>query len=298
MSQKVLEPIFLCTTDDVPEGTHFPISLFGRRLIVFNKMNNYAVYENRCSHRGMPFTYEPGTCKLTCRYHGKSFSFNNPLEMFQCGKFLLFKRPSEETDQALSEFSSRLGEKFGELETYTSAPFHLWMANTMDPHHLRVVHKNGFAKMFDDPPRVFEEMFATGDYLSSYKIRVKDSVRSEYMRHFKMSMPLSFSHVSLFPNLSLTSFLGVFYSIETMIPCVNGTKIKTAFYTRKNLKVSKLLCNLAMRSNRKTLDEDAELLNEFAKTYDPNREINWLPGEDRVRKYLELYDSHTSNRTD
>lgn len=233
-----------------------------------------------CPHRGFPLS-ENGTCQ----YHGwPKCRFSEELS------------PDAPFDYSLfDEFEDDIGHNFYTVDLFVKAPYFLWMQNTMDPNHLKTVHRNGFANKFYDDPFPYDVSFSPDKRISSYKIDVHRHIVSKFERLAKAELPGYFYHASSFPYTSMTSFLGVFHSIEIVTPVKvdppNSCLVQTKFFSSKKNKIPSLFYELAKKSNLELLEEDRRICEEWAKTYNKHTTRNWLKGEERIRAYVELLNS-------
>lgn len=273
---------YLCLKRDIKEGEYAVFDLFNKSYIAKKEKEKITVAENSCSHRGFKVADCGGRGPIKCPYHGQRFNFEKLQRHHEFGEFI-FVPTYLGSSQQLSEISPLIGEEFGQHKQFVKAPFHLWMQNTADPNHLSTAHKESFSKLFDGshPENVY-----LSEFESSYTMRIKDEVVERYQKHFSEANS-DFYHYLGFPNLSVTSFLGVFYSIESANPVDGGTEVLTRFFMRKGIKPG-LFGSLALESNEKILKEDKELVESWAKNYkyDPET-IKWLPGEARIKRYAD-----------
>ena len=230
-----------------------------------------------CSHRGFEFEGE------TCPYHGLSIPPRK-------GCFLSEREPSAPFDEFTARrMDDRLGQCFASYKFQIECPFYLWMMNTADPNHLSSVHTPGFSKMFDDGELPYDVQISEDRLRSSYKIKVKKSVVDSYETRFP-GLQDYFFHGLGFPGTSVTSFLGVFYSLESAIPLSKTTcQVTTDFWTSKLYKYPNALLAGAAEGNLRILGQDRNICERWAKSFDPKRHLkNFLPGEERLRVYAEM----------
>jgi phenylpropionate dioxygenase-like ring-hydroxylating dioxygenase large terminal subunit len=272
---------FLCLARDIKEGAHEVFDLFGESYIAKKEKGKITVGENRCSHRGMRVANCGGKGPIKCQYHGQRFNYDRPVFHHEFGEFVFVPTYLGQS-QPLKDISPLIGEEFGRHEQFVKAPFHLWMQNTADPNHLTYAHKESFAKLFDGhrPESVY-----ISEFESSYTMRIKDDVVDRYRKHFA-ECGTDFYHYLAFPNLSVTSFLGIFYSVESANPLDSGCLVTTRFFIRQGLKPG-LLAKLALEANQKILSEDKDLVEKWAEGYRYDPMTNWLPGEDRIKRYAD-----------
>lgn len=188
-------------------------------------------------------------------------------------------------------FCEEKGEEYHKSDIQVAAPAKLWSQNTMDPHHINYVHKTSFGRLFDSS-MPYGSWITTDRRLSGYRLKVKDEVVERYRELLGEKVDRDyFEHIFLFPNLSLTSFLGLFYSIEIATDLSNEAKscrVVSIFYSRKGWWIPDPLRAASIYANNKILDEDKNLCETWAKTYDQATGKNWMPGEERIQAYLGL----------
>jgi len=272
---------YLCMKRDIKEGEYATFSLFGDEVIAKNGKGKITVAKNACKHRGFKVASCAGRGPIKCQYHGQRFEYENALRHHEFGEFI-FVPSYLGSSSVLSSISEEIGEEFGSNEMTVQAPFHLWIQNTADPNHLATAHKNSFSKLFDGnrPENVY-----LSEFESSYTMRIKDEVVDRYREHYPECSD-HFTHILGFPNLSVTSFLGVFYSVEYANPSALGSHVKTRFFARKGLSPG-FLCRVALESNKKILQEDKALVEAWAINYKYNPNTQWLPGEARIKRYAD-----------
>lgn len=227
----------------------------------------------RCPHRGFPIAEN----ESFCRYHG----FSQP---FDCRLFeSCWPHPNNYDDCIMEWIYSNLGEQFHSVEQKVRAPWYLWMQNTADFLHVPHVHAGGFAEQFSSTIP-FDVRISSDMANSSHRLMVKKSIRLSYelMLGKKLS-EYSFAHVLKYPNLSITSFLDVFYSLESAHAEDGGCVVKTKFYLSNKNPAPRALIRSAILANERTLEEDRVAMETWALGY---RETgNWLNGEGRVRAF-------------
>jgi hypothetical protein len=184
-------------------------------------------------------------------------------------------------------FTVDLGEEFGSYEQRVRAPFHLWIQNTADPNHLEHVHPE------------FRRMFTSGctphnvDLMRSYS-EYSMSLSPDVVRRFEKYVTnqhwarMEFTHMLFYPHLSVTSFMGIFFSVETAIPDREDetyTSVNTRFFVAPESKVSSLMKKMALEGNIRLLKEDKAFMESWANQYN-NKAGFWMPGEERIKHYL------------
>jgi hypothetical protein len=273
---------YLCLKRDIKDGEYGVFDAMGESYIIKNDKQKLTLARNKCKHRGFKVADCAGRGSIKCKYHGQRFEFEGRLAHHEFGEFVFTPEYLGRSD-FLAKISSEIGEEFGSHTQEVNAPFHLWMQNTADPNHLFTAHKDSFSKLFDNarPENVY-----ISEYESSYTMRIKDEAVERYAKHFG-EVSDSFTHYLGFPNLSVTSFLGVFYSVESAVPnMVGGSRITTRFFIKRGIKPN-LLAKLALEANVKILQEDKELVEHWAKGYKYDPQTKWLPGEERIKRYAD-----------
>jgi phenylpropionate dioxygenase-like ring-hydroxylating dioxygenase large terminal subunit len=284
---------FLCLLRDLPRGQYKTFQVFGYPLVAKNEGGLVTVALNKCSHRGFRVVNGSGPCehRLRCPYHGLPFNYETKFQVRVIDEFVYFG-PSDFSPNV----SLPLGEEFGEHKTYVRAPFHLWVQNTADPNHLATVHRDTFSRLFKGSKPTQETI---GEKDSWYSMPVQDAVVNQYKKwkdpEENFWFRQGFAHGLAFPHLSVTSFLGVFFSVETVLPCTEprteGTvEVRTRFFVSRSNRLPKLALKLALDANRKILDEDKAVVEEWAKSYyDHVGPSGWIGSEGRIKSYLEEF---------
>lgn len=283
---------YLCLERDIPPD-HFKVyEIFGHNIAVRRVGGGIQIAKNACKHRGFKvMTCDQKAGSVICPYHGRPFQWANDYHIQIVGGAVFFSpKPFN-----LLNFDLPLGEEFGANALAVAAPFHLWMMNTADPNHLRNVHPHTFNRIFKshEPVNVFID-----GWQSEYQLPVDPEVVSKYRRYGGSE---HFTHKLVGANLSITSFLDVFFSVECANPYdprkpanwvprnyyKDACLVETRFFIRKDVKMPELLKNLAMKNNRKILAEDEEIVSSWAHSWYGSQQTNWLPGEERIKHYCE-----------
>ena len=273
---------FVALKRDIAEGGFNVFEGFKQSYIAKKEKGVVTLAKNACPHRGFKLKDCDGYGPIKCQYHGQRFEWKSALTHHEFGEFI-FAPEFLGASQVLKDLSEKIGEQFGEHKQFVKAPFHLWMQNTADPNHLNSIHKDSFSKLFDGnrPENVY-----ISEFESSYTMRIKDEAVERYKKHFDQASDWFF-HYLAFPNLSVTSFLDVFYSIETANPVEGGCEVTTRFFTGKDIKPNKLLNRMALDANIKILGEDKCLVETWASGYRYEADTKWLPGEARIKRYCD-----------
>lgn len=244
------------------------------------------IARNSCRHRGFKIGAGCGKLPLYCPYHGQRFDFDRKMETKNYGGFVFVgKNIFEPNIPDLLQIGADLGEEMGSYQQKVKCRFHLWMQNTADPNHLRTIHANTFCKLFKDF-RPYDVVIDKN--WSSYKMTLKASVKDSYSRYSGESSDV-FQHWLIYPCLSITKFMNVFYSVESAIPLPDKTcEVTTRFFLNKNVTtMSERVQDFVCRENIKILEEDRRAMENWEPTYDRHLTTSWLPGEERVRHYVE-----------
>lgn len=287
-----MSPHYLCLKRDIPDGTYKSFDIFHLNIVVKNDSGVFTISRNECKHRGFRVCDETGPIKnINCPYHGKRFTFPSDYKITENGEALFLDKP---TDKFL-RFPT-LGEEFGQHTLRVKAPFHLWIQNTMDPNHLKTVHKTGFAKLFKNAAPFDVQKY---DECSSYKMSLTDEVILKYNKFKTESHNLfdNFMHIAYFPYLSVTSFMNIFLSVETAVPDredENFTNVQTRFFVSPGSSVPELLRSMALKSNIEILKEDKDIVESWANQYYGGTilEEERMTGEERLVHYLDYLDQN------
>lgn len=282
--------LYLCLKRDIPEGKYKTFDVFGRSVVAKNDGGKIVVARNACEHRGFRVCHGSGDAtKIKCPYHGLLYNFKDQDLVHETNGAVFFGRATP--DKPKPDFKPVLGDEFGFYSQVVNAPFHLWMQNTADPNHLNTVHADSFDRLFDGvtPYQVFIE-----DNYSQYVMPLKDEVVLKYRRYFKKDVwhERGFMHMLHYPHLSVTSFLGVFFSVETATPHPiddNCTQVYTRFFVAPDSGVPALLKRMAMDNNMKILQEDKAVVEQWAQHY-RNDAGHWLQGEERIKHFVEYFE--------
>lgn len=283
------DPFYICLTRDIPEGGYRSFTLFGQNLIAKKEDGKITLAENICHHRGFRAGGPCGKLPVHCRYHGLPFTFRNTIPAEAVGEMLFANLSSEVMlSYDLIQFNELLGEQFGEYTQLVNATPDLWMQNTADPNHLKTIHPETFAHNFDGN---IPYNIRIDESISSYCMKIKKEVHQRFQPFMGDRHPLQdgFFHLTVYPHLSITSFLGVFMSIETANFVDDGklTEVRTRFFTAKDAKVPNYLCTLAMQNSIEILQEDKALVEEWAETAHLTPHTFCIQGEERIKAYIQ-----------
>ncbi len=281
---------YLCLSRDIAKGEYKSFSIGDHELVLGRKDNGQLILaKNMCRHRGFMVCDGRGVLPIKCPYHGLQFNFEEKMFCFSIDGFIF----GSTKDWVMSRythtrpFSEMLGVEFATQQMSVKAPFHLWMQNTADPNHLKFVHSGGFADQFESDKPLWQDL----DEPTAYGIQLKKKNTDSYEKYFVSQTPDLFKnvfvHILVAPNLSLTSFHGMFLSVETAIPTSKNTCfVITRFFTSIHAKLPDILIQMAKSGNARILEEDKALVERWSKTYDKHETKTWLPGEERIQKYL------------
>lgn len=217
-----------------------------------------------------------------------------PYHAMQSAKFNCSETKVSEVDPTWAEkIEEDLGAIFFTFDMPVKAPASLWMQNTMDHHHVPIIHKDTLSQVFEThiPFDV-----CISDNASSHRLKVKPEVVNTYLRICGNLVTDSFYHVVSYPNLSVTSFLNVFYSFETVKDNSEGCRVTTKFFRSKSNPIPGALAEAAIEMNKRILKEDRAIVESWAETYADITHCNWLSGEDRIKAYCEYHNSSTRHR--
>lgn len=278
---------YLCLSKDLNPGEYKTFRYRSTEWVLARKENGQLkLARNICRHRGFPVAEKCGKLPIKCPYHGLIFNFEQSMFAFDTCGFIFSCRDDmniiKTTD--LKHVENLVGQEFATIQMNVKAPAVLWMQNTADIHHLKFVHPH-FSQQFESDTPVWIDP----EPPSAHALKVKSSIAERYNK-FLTGDPAIFKDVFvhiLIANLSITSFLGIFFSIETAIPTTDGCQVTTRFFTSKVANVPDKLIQLAKTANARILEEDKEIVERWARGFDPDEPSAWLPGEERIRSYLE-----------
>ncbi len=228
-----------------------------------------------CKHRGFPIV------DGKCGYHG--LCHPAPDSCFE-------KEPKQVPDNPWPDIKALLkgcekGNKFGSFSQYVGCPWWIWMQNTADFRHLKQVHKSGFDSLFAGEP--YDVQIADGGFYSSHKLKVRPHLVKWYSQRLGIQVQDYFLHALTYPAISMTSFLGVFFSEEKAVKGLGNTcAVTTKFFTAPDMEVPPAITVAALNANLRILAEDKAICESWAPTATVTG--NWLPGEERVRAYCEV----------
>lgn len=274
---------FLCLSRDVVDGQFRSTKVMGDSLVIWRKDGKLRAAPNICQHRGFPVACGQGTLPIKCPYHGLLFSGAGEFAVEESNGFAFLHDRPMATPELLQNMNA-LGFEFGSIDLAVRAPFELWMQNTMDPNHLRFVHR-GFSSMFAEPMKPEGVWISESGRVSSYRMQVEADVVRRYEKLLGYAPAPYFFHAVVAPQLSITCFLGVFLSVETAEPTKEGCAVSTRFFTSKADSVPTTLLKIAMQRNRALLEEDQDVCERWALGRPWKTPTQWLPGEDRIRSY-------------
>lgn len=284
-------PIFLGLKNEFPDFAT-PFKGFGHDIVIVNESGGLFWAENTCSHMGTRFCSEKikDHQSISCPYHGRPIGEFEPLDVWENFVFLKsdksvswVKGPIERVImESLRFIDEDIGECFQTEFTTGKFPFYLWMQNTMDPGHLKTVHSD-FSSVI--APRPQTVLFEEGGVLSSYILPVKKAAEDSFSSRVKNNSFPYFRHISVAPNLSVSSFMNIIYSIESVIQDGEWSFVTTRYFTPKNVDVPAHILKASIAGHKKILDEDRAICEKVAKTYHPP--LVFDPGEERIQHYLE-----------
>lgn len=256
----------------------------GSRITLQSKTKVYTVQPMPrpiCQHRGHVLDGNK------CPYHGLTSPIPDSCfvsEPVSRGTFDITWCESIEDD---------LGQAFFTYDMPVKTPAHLWMQNVMDHHHVPIIHKDSFARQFAShiPYDV-----CIGNKASSHRLRVKPEVIEVYKRLCGDGVSDNFYQITEYPHLSVTNFLNVFYSFETVkAVSANECRVTTKFFRSKNNRSPSVLSEAYIEANKEILKEDRAIMESWAGTYHDHKHVNWLPGEDRIKHYVEYHSSFSGS---
>lgn len=224
-----------------------------------------------CPHRGFPIPDGSSACP----YHGLCLS-SVPAS---CDRSF----PVFDFDQGIGDrMVEDMGDRFFSVELSVSAPWWLWMQNTADFLHVKSVHPHFSAQLEGMP---FDVRISADLQNSSHKIAASHRVAHSIQRLLKKDLPKTFTHVLKYPALSMTSFMDVFYSIETAWEKgASSCLVSSHFFLSKRNRAPAGLIAAVKEANRKILDEDRQIVEAWAPTA---MNGGWLFGEARVAAFNE-----------
>lgn len=229
----------------------------------------------RCLHFGMELVGN------RCPLHGLTYPL--PKDCF----IKEFRQCPDILAEEIQERDAEIGRQFLTIEQKVNAPFYLWMLNTMDYRHLMPVHASGFGLQFDPGAEPYDVRISTDKKRSSHKLKVRDAVVSRYQGICSKPIKNYFQHWALYPSVSYTDFLGVFYSFETVTPIDDKScVVTTSFSLSKTRSLPDSILNSASRANARILNEDKLICEAWARTF--VKTGNWLRGDERQKAYLEV----------
>lgn len=266
--------MFIGLEDDFPESMNCRIGDY----IVKKESHGIYIGSALCPHRGMPFI-ECGKAayNLTCPYHGLPFKPDEELNSFSQ---LIFNGSVGDGWKFLSQTLSNLGQLFQtEIHTVQCSP-QVWMENTMDFGHVAQIHKAGFADLFVGNP--YDVVI--GHQHSMWSLQVAQSAKDSLKGYANPDS--CFKHFVAYPNLSITTFLDLFISIETVIPNLNACNVHTRYFLAKDREIPANLLRAAIKANQTLLKEDRDLCEALQPTYDSTSSL-YLAFEQRIKAFRE-----------
>lgn len=282
---------YLCLTRDLPaKGDFRTMHADGiGSVVVITKEGHPVVAKNECRHRGFQVCEkEFGALPIDCPYHGQRFFFEKKTQAFVLNDFVFLESIEKMLPPAIKAI--RLGEEFFEKQMVVGCSRSMWLQNTMDCNHLEYVHKDGFANVFAE--RYPIHMGTIEGHSSFHELLVKPEIVEFYRKHCdvprgtNLYAPERFTHSVVGPNLSITTFLGIFVSVETIQPLEGGCIVNTRFFTTTGVTVSKHLLRAARVANERILEEDKDICDRWALGNPEKKDVVWMSGEERIRQYV------------
>lgn len=253
---------------------------------VIRKEKSVTLSPNTCPHRGFPLLMagEKKRLPISCALH-LTRALPVPVVAREKGGMILLKEGASTTEYWLGKIVDEMGDEFHREERWVTARPEVWLWGTMDPNHLKTVHPDGFSNSFASLPPVTEqvELEPKG---SSYALKLSTEVVDQYRKLLKTdAVDPYFRHYVLYPNLSVSSFLGVFLTFETAQLSNARTQVLTRLFTAKRFTVPKKLIESAIEGTKTILDEDAASCGRWALGNPFSPPSHWLQGEERAKAY-------------
>lgn len=245
-----------------------------------------------------------GNCRMVCPYHGWSYddegvpvaipeSENFPaisaqrrsfalqqLEVEHAGKFIFVR--SRAGGPGLREFlgeawdficaiSAGMGDRLDAWEVAFDANWKIIIENAVESYHVPVVHPQTFMSSGQFSTR--DEDVSDGQFIPaghSQRIAMADPDWLHRWRAFAEALgdwPLAFdryTHQAIFPNLTVTSFMGYLFHVQSFTPmCPGETMLSSSFYSIDSKRLSeegasimRTISDEAVKFTRKVIEED------------------------------------------
>lgn len=249
---------YLCQVAELPtypETINFKL-VDGKSIACCLKDNEPLALPLYCSHMGAPLV-EDNIWRGTCSFHGKG---NGPCthEATRIGSFVFLGKVPDSAKSQIYEASDYITRctLFAREVTHGIFTRQMWLENTIDVQHIGFVHRGGFAELVDTESLVHKNL-EDGSTLGTLKI-AESHYQKLKMRHPGLVSNNLFCHAAIGPNLSITSFAGIFASIEKIRDC----KTVTSFYANWEIS-NKLWLQRCLDANRQILKEDAAMLSKL-----------------------------------
>jgi len=273
---------FIGLKRDIKEGEYAIYSMFGHELIVKNENNKFVVAKNACKHRGYQVACKPGRGSIKCPHHGQRFEFERKYSHHEFGEFL-FLPTFIGASKHLSQISNDIGQEISSIKTTVAAPFHLWVQHAMDTNAGQSAHPDSWTKTYDSGRA---ENVYLSEYESSHMIRINDETVDKAQKDYAQATSDLINYMA-FPNLSVTSYCGVIYLVDSVIPKAKGCDLVSRMFLKAGLDL-KPFAKKQVDAHSKVVEHQAKLVEAWAHnySYSPD-ETQWLAGDERIKRYVD-----------
>lgn len=301
---------YLCLSRDAEEGkVRLVLGQDGCGYLVSRGKDwRLLVDSNACPHRGFPLLSAENTLTyplmapelpIKCRYHGHVFTPRGSVPAFEhlgmC--FLGFPNSVEPLTPEQELAITSIGREYQNVQTFVQAEIQLWMRNTMDPNHLDTVHRPGFADCFAPKTRPINVRISGTGNVSSYEMPVLPAAAEQFL--LEKTFHPGFFHMTLFPGLSITNYLGILCSVETAVPNLRpaqwGCIVTTRYFLNAGVsfpdRLEEKVLQVLRAKNCDILREDKMVCEEWVKgDCSPKQVAEYnLPGEERISAYVQRW---------
>lgn len=284
---------YLCLSSDVPPGSWRQVDLYDEDLLVTRTVEGILRLDrNACPHRGFPMGHGAGRLPLKCGYHGLAFPQSGEYPVFESeGMVWSVALPVLNGSEAEVLRLAALGKEYQQHSSRVDCQWEQWIQNTMDPNHVSEIHPD-FCAILEDGAKPFAVNVSEDLSVSSYRVPVKMDYAQRWRNVVGQILSADFFHVTVYPYLSVTSFMGIMGSVETAVPADKGGKLGTLVRTRYFMApgmfdaIPEAVRAASMEANKKLLQEDRKVCEKWARKRYVPRKAMWLPGEERIQAFL------------
>ncbi|MDC3345944.1 aromatic ring-hydroxylating dioxygenase subunit alpha [Schleiferiaceae bacterium] len=299
---------FVGFKEDLTKENDFITLTIGSTPVVIQKLRgSIRAYRNICSHRhSIIQTERKGNRPLMCPYHGWTYDQNgvprgipkkplfnftenelNCLKLDQfsvesCGQLIFVNISTQHSSlldylgvyyEKLALMSDNFGRRVDENSMVIEANWKILVENTLESYHVNLVHSDTFKNLGTDGLK-FEFDNYHSSWITDLKMKEDDKkvkrIHEPFQnRKYRIS---GYEHISIFPNVLISSTYGISFNLSTIIPLNEGQSLFTSyvFLTNSEYEENKnALVNTYSESlikfNRAVFNEDKEICEQVQK---------------------------------